>query len=130
MSDAEEPVGSVGEEAVKLLAALRGLATEHGGEYAEATAMAAAGAAAARRQLDEHLATRGEDCRYCPLCRLISAVRGTSPEVRAHLAAAAGSLIQAAAETLATPAADPSGRSEDRAEEIDLTDDRTGAEDD
>ena len=74
--------------------------------------------------VNEHIATGGEDCRYCPVCQVISAVRGTSPEVRQHLAAAASSLMQAAAGLLATPVPDRAARVGDGSvEKIDLDDD-------
>jgi hypothetical protein len=110
-----DPVGTLGEEATKLLDALQDWARDSGSEYAQAGAAAAAGAASGAHRINEHLATGGEDCRFCPLCRVISAVRGTSPEVRAHLASAASSLISAAAGALATQVpeqragADPEG---------------------
>jgi hypothetical protein len=92
--DGPDPVGSVGEEAAKLLSALQDWATESGAGFSD---------------LHEHLATGSDECRYCPVCRAISLVRQTSPEVRAHLTAAAGSLLQAAAGlmTAAHPAAPP-----------------------
>jgi hypothetical protein len=52
--------------------------------------------------INEHIATGSEDCRYCPVCQVIHAVRTTSPEVKAHLAVAASSLMHAAAGVLAT----------------------------
>ena len=109
-----EHVGTLGEEATKLLNALQDWAREGGGEYAGAGAAAAPGAAADAQRVHEHLATGGEDCRYCPVCRVISAVRGTSPEVRAHLASAATSLMSAAAGVLATQVPDqrPEGEAE------------------
>lgn len=76
----EEPVGSVGEEAAKLLGAFAGML----------------------RDVDAHVATDDPECRWCPICRTVHLVRETSPEVRAHLAAAASSLVQAAAGLLAT----------------------------
>ena len=125
MSDdeGEQSVGSLGEEAAKLLEALQGWAKESGSDYADATAAAAAGAASKLSQVNEHIATGGQDCRYCPLCQLISAVRGTSPEVRQHLSSAAGSLMQAAAGMLATTVPDQSGRRDGPVERIDLIDD-------
>jgi hypothetical protein len=51
---------------------------------------------------NEHIATGAEECRYCPVCQVIHLVRATSPEVKAHLAVAASSLMQAAAGVLAT----------------------------
>lgn len=124
MSDQDEAVGSVGEEAAKLLGALQTWARESGNEYADAAAGAASGAASSLGSVNEHIATGGEDCRYCPICRVISAVRETSPEVKQHLASAATSLMHAAAGVMATdvprdprPARDASG-----VEKIDLTD--------
>ena len=117
-------VDSLGEEAAKLFQALQDRAMDSGNEYAGATAAAAAGAASSLRQVKEHIATGSDDCRYCPLCQLISAVRGTSPEVRQHLSAAAGSLMQAAAGVLATQVPDGAReRPESPGETVDVTDD-------
>jgi hypothetical protein len=104
MSDQAGPdsVGTLAEEATKLLDALQQWAGDSRSEYADAGAAAASGAASGAHRIREHLATGGEDCRYCPLCRVISAVRDTPPEVRAHLASAATSLMSAAAGVLAT----------------------------
>ncbi len=127
----DEPVGSVGEEAAKLLGAVQEWARESGSEYADATAAAAGGAASSLNRVNEHLATGGEDCRYCPLCQVISAVRDTSPEVKQHLASAVSSLLQAATGVLATPVPDQTGkdRKGSPVEKIDLTDNE-GWEDD
>lgn len=97
-----EPIGSVGEEAAKLFAALSGLAKGQGADYSGTAATAAGAMSDAVHNLNEHIATGGEDCKYCPVCQVISAVRTTSPEVKAHLAVAASSLMQAAAGVLAT----------------------------
>jgi hypothetical protein len=125
----DEPVGSVGDEAAKLLGALAGWATEHGADLGsglgglEGLSGLAGHAAAAVRDLDEHMATGAAECSYCPLCRTVHAVRQTSPEVRAHLATAASALVQAAAGLLATPVPpDASGRAQ-QVEKIDLDDD-------
>jgi hypothetical protein len=88
-ADAHEPVGTVGEEAAKLFSALQDWATE-------------TGAGAGSSPLHEHLATGSDDCRFCPVCRAIGLVRQTSPEVRTHLASAAGSLLQAVAALMET----------------------------
>ena len=117
-------VGSVGEEAVKLLAALQDWAGKSGGEYAGAATGAAASAASALGAVNEHIATGAEECRYCPVCRLIASARGTSPEVRQHLAAAASSLMQAVAGVMATHTGpDTKAENETGVEKIDLTDD-------
>jgi len=94
-TDGPEPVGSVAEEAAKLLGALSGWAREHGDG---ATAMADQ----AQHTLHEHIATGAPECAWCPVCRAISAIRQTSPEVRAHLASAASSLMLAVSGMMAT----------------------------
>jgi hypothetical protein len=97
-----EPVGSVGEEAAKLFLALSGWAKDHGAGTAGTAAGMAGQVTDALRDVNAHLATGGEDCKYCPVCQVISAVRATSPEVKAHLTVAASSLMHAAAGMLAT----------------------------
>lgn len=124
--DGSEPVGSVGEEAAKLIGALSGWAREQGADYAGSAAGAAESVARAVHDVSEHVATGAEECRYCPVCQVIHAVRGTSPEVRAHLASAAGSLIQAASGLLAPRTDDATGTP---VEKIDLDDDSDWDED-
>lgn len=97
-----EPIGSVGEEAAKLFTALSGWAKDQGAQGAGSAAGAASAFGDILKDVNEHIATGGEDCKYCPLCQVISAVRTTSPEVKAHLAVAASSLMHAAAGVLAT----------------------------
>lgn len=102
----EEPVGSLGEEAAKLLGAVSEWAREQGTDLGEGVAAMAGQAAAVARELDGHIATGDPECRYCPVCRSVHVVRHASPEVRAHLATAATSFMQAAVGMLAaaTPA--------------------------
>lgn len=121
-----EPVGSVGEEAAKLFGALSAWAQEQSREQAGEAGRGQQAAATAREALaqglhevGEHLGSAGPDCRWCPVCQVIHVVRQTSPEVRAHLASAAGSLMQAAAGLMATTPP-PSGRGP--VEHIDLDD--------
>lgn len=120
-SGEERPeVGGVAEEAAELFSALAGWAKEqrtHAGDTAGAAAQAASAAA---RTIDEHVATGSAECRYCPVCQAIHLVRSTSPEVRAHLAAAASSLAQAAAAVLATDV--PGKGREPGVQRIDLDD--------
>ncbi len=111
---AGEPVGSVAEEAAKLVGAMSDWAREHG------TPAWADSLGALTHDVDEHLAN-GEDCRYCPLCRGIQVVRSASPEVREHLAGAISSLAQAATAYLSTS---PGGGRQTGVEHIDLSDDR------
>jgi hypothetical protein len=109
-----EPVGSVAEEAAKLLGALSGWAKEHGDGFASFSTMGDA----LGDELHEHLATGAPECSWCPVCRTIAAVRNTSPEVRAHLANAASSLMLAVSGMMATRP--PTG--EAGVERIDLDD--------
>jgi hypothetical protein len=99
--DREEPghgpeVGSVADEAAKLLGALSDWAKD--------------AAQDAGHSVDQHLATGAPECTYCPVCRTVHAVRELSPEVRAQVATAATSLLQAAAGVLARVASDQPGR--------------------
>jgi hypothetical protein len=98
----QEPVGSVGEEAAKLLGALSEWARDQGTDYAGSAAGAATSFAHAVQDANEHIATGSQECRYCPVCQVIHVVRQTSPEVRTHLSIAASSLMHAAAGLLVT----------------------------
>ena len=119
-------VGSVGEEAAKLFAALSGWARDQGSEHVASASGAAAAMSETLHSLNEHIATGSEDCRYCPVCQVIHIVRDTSPEVRTHLAVAASSLMHAAAGLLATKPGEPRSGP---VEKIDL-DDATGWDED
>jgi hypothetical protein len=113
----------VGEEAAKLFGALSDWARDQGAEHA-GTASGAAGAFGdALRDVNQHIATGSADCRYCPVCQVIHVVRQTSPEVRAHLAVAASSLMHAAAGLLATH--DPREGGAAPVEKIDLDGDES-----
>src|SRR5262245_2855402 len=106
-SDDHEQVGSVAEEAAKLIGALSGWAKEHG-----------EGLSSFADELHDHVATGAPECTWCPLCRTVSAVRQTSPEVRAHLGTAASSLMLALSGMMASRSPRSDGR-----ERIDLDDD-------
>lgn len=98
MTERDEPsVGALGEEAVKLLQALQEWTRETVGDAGAREPSGLLG------NLNEHIATGGRECQYCPVCQLIAAVRATSPEVRHHLNVAASSLLQAAAGIVAPP---------------------------
>ena len=100
--DREDPdVGSVGEEAAKLLGALSDWARD------------------AAHDVDRHIATGAEECTYCPICRTVHAVRGLNPEVKAQLATAATTFLQAAAGLMASAARDQQA-SQGGVEHIDL----------
>ena len=85
-------VGTVAEEAAKLLGALSGWAREHGDGLHEGFAQ---GMSSISDDLQEHIATGSAECAWCPVCRTVAAVRQTSPEVKAHLTNAATSLALA-----------------------------------
>jgi hypothetical protein len=105
----DEPVGSVGDEAAKLLGVLAGWATDHA------------------REVNDHIATGDAECLYCPVCRTVHAVRGASPEVKAQLAEAASTFLTAAAGLLsAAGAAQPASS---RVQHIDLDADDPDADD-
>ena len=121
-----QEVGSVGEEAMRLLGVFADLAKQHSGDAAGGLGHLAGQAAAMAHDVNEHLATDAAECRYCPVCRVVHAVRQTSPEVRSHLAVAASSLFQAAAgllETLPQPPGDGSAPRGPGVQHIDLDDD-------
>ncbi|MGN6252335.1 MAG: hypothetical protein ACTHNS_11020 [Marmoricola sp.] len=136
---AGETVGSVGEEAAKLFAALTGAARDQDGPYGDA----AAGVSSVLHGVREHLAAGANEttgttgpsgtcgttaaCSWCPVCRVVHAVRQTSPEVRQQLAVAAGALAQAAAGLLATDVPSRRAQEQDRSgpvQRIDLDDDQ------
>jgi hypothetical protein len=111
-------VGSLAEEAARLMGLLAGWAEEHVPDVERF----AGTASAMGREAHEHVATGAPECSYCPICRAIRLVRDTSPEVREHLAVAAGSLMQAVAGVLAT-SAEAAGRPGGTVEHIPVTDD-------
>ena len=56
----------------------------------------------AAHDVDAHIATGAAECTYCPICRTVHAVRGMNPEVKAQLATAATTFLQAAAGLMAS----------------------------
>lgn len=120
MSDHADGVGSLAEEATKLVSALAGLAREHGADLGDGLSDVSDRLAAAAHDVDEHLATGGADCTYCPVCRAIHVLRETSPDVIHHLTAAASSLVQAAAGLLATAVPEQQADASAGVEHIDL----------
>lgn len=102
--DREGPdVGTVAEEAVKLLGALSDWAKDAVGE------------------VDQHLATGAAECTFCPVCRTVHAVRQLSPEVKTQLATAATAFLDAAAGLMSGAATGQTVRPE-RVQHIDLDD--------
>jgi hypothetical protein len=108
------------------MGALSDWARDHGSDLGQGLSGLADQAAATARDVNEHLATGAPECTWCPVCRTVHAVRQTSPEVRAHLATAASSLLQAAAGLLATSVPDRARTPADGVERIDLDDDTDG----
>jgi hypothetical protein len=118
-----DEVGTVAEEAAKLLGVLSGWARHQGADVGQGMADAAQNAASAIQNVNDHFATDSQDCLYCPICRVVHVVRETSPEVRTHLAVAALNLMQAASAVLATSVPDDKRSSgSEGVEKIDLDD--------
>jgi hypothetical protein len=115
-------VGSIGEEAAKLLGALSEWAKDHGSDLGQAASGLAGHAARSAQGMNEHLATGAAECTYCPVCRTVHALRETSPEVRAQLTTAATALLQAASGLLATAVPDTRRDPSAGVERIDLDD--------
>lgn len=111
-------VGSVAEEAAKLVGALSDWARDQGDTAAGGVTGSVAGLADLARDLEGHVA--GENCTYCPVCRVIGLVRATSPEVKGHLATATTALLQAAMSAMATQVPERARRGETGVEKIDL----------
>ena len=102
--DRQDPpeIGTVGEEALKLFGALADMVRQQGADAGGGLGGLADQAASVAKEVNDHIATGSAECRYCPVCRVVHAVRETSPEVRAHLLTAATSLLQAASGILET----------------------------
>lgn len=115
-----DEIGSVAEEATKLLGAVADWARDHGSDLGAGVAALADQAAATAHDINAHIATDDAECRYCPICRTVHAVRTASPEVRAQLTTAASSFLQAAAGMLA---AGQQGSAQRPVERIDLDED-------
>jgi hypothetical protein len=111
-------VGSVAEEAAKLVGALSDWARDQGDAASSGVAGSVAGLADLARDLEGHVA--GENCTYCPVCRVIGLVRATSPEVKGHLATATTALLQAAMSAMATQVPDEARRRDTGVERINL----------
>jgi hypothetical protein len=84
---ADQPVGTLAEEAAKLFSVLQGWANEHRGPDGSDD----------EAYVDDHEAGQhlSAECRYCPLCNLARFARAASPEVREHLTSAALSMTLA-----------------------------------
>jgi hypothetical protein len=117
-----QDVGSLGEEAAKLLGALSGWAREHAADAGDGLSGLASHAADSAHDLNDHLATGASECTVCPVCRAVRAVREVSPDVTAHLSAAAASLAQAAAAFVATVDHRPAADDRCDVERVDLDD--------
>jgi hypothetical protein len=108
-----EPVGSLAEEAAKLIAALQGWKQEPE-DSADGPV---------RDGGDEH-DPHSAECRFCPLCTAARLAKAATPEVRDHLSSAALSLAMAVKGLLdATAPSTPSSTQSTPVEKIDLAED-------
>lgn len=83
MNHSDDQLGSVAEEAVKLVAAAQDWFRNASGGRSVADWSA------------EHIATGTAACDWCPLCALIAALRGERPELSEKISAAAGASLDA-----------------------------------
>ncbi len=126
----QSEIGTVGEEALKLFGALADMARQQGADVGGGLGGLADQAASLAQEVNDHIATGSAECRYCPVCRVVHAVRETSPEVKTHLLTAATSLLQAAAGILETVPPPDQGASQrgPAVEHIDLDDEGPGGD--
>ena len=96
-------VGSAAEEAARLFAALEEWARTRAGSFID----------------DEHLATGSAECKVCPVCQAIGALRHVRPEAVEHLLDATASLVAALRATAPAPADE--GARAPRVERIDVS---------
>lgn len=105
---AQEPLGSVGDEAARLVESLQGwLDGRTGarnpagrGRFDTAASGGSAGAA-------EEAAGHGQACRGCPVCRGLAYLQESHPEVLSHLSDAAQHIVAAVRALAAEPAQQP-----------------------
>lgn len=87
-------VGSAAEEAAKLFTALEDWARTRAGSWSAL--------------LDaEHLATGSPECRVCPVCQAVGALRHVRPDAVEHLLDATASLVAALRAAAAPPSGEP-----------------------
>jgi hypothetical protein len=108
-----EAVGTLAEEAAKLLAVLHAWAGD-GGTPGEPDARPNP-----EPNSEQAAASNPAECRWCPLCQLARAAKATSPEMREHLSQAAVSLALALKALLDDSSSAP--RRETPLEKIDLS---------
>jgi hypothetical protein len=116
-----DPVGSLAEEAARLISALSSLSC---------TSSGASGSPESSTSDDPSDAADPHDplapeCRYCPVCALARTARSMTPEVREHLASAAASLLLAGRDFLevALATSQRAGGGEPPVENIDVAED-------
>lgn len=117
-----DPVGSLAEEAAKLIAALQGWTQDiRGRDVAEHERPASGAAEQAHDHADhDHADPLSAECRYCPLCNIARFAKATTPEVRDHLVSAGLSLAMAFKELMDNAAPPKNGSTP--VEKIDLED--------
>jgi hypothetical protein len=97
-------LGSVGDEAAKLFAAVQDWARRTTGD----------------QDLGERISVGSPECQVCPVCQLLRLLRGVSPEAFEHLSDAAASLTAAAREVIAAHEHDWAARRSSGVEHIDI----------
>ncbi len=108
-----DPVGSLAEEAAKLIVAIQG--------WAEGVQAATEPEAGSQHDPEHSHDPVSAECRFCPFCTAVRLARATTPEVRDHFSSAVSSLALAVKGLLDDPPPPAAGTSP--AEKIDLAED-------
>ncbi|MEO3803363.1 hypothetical protein [Nonomuraea sp. B1E8] len=126
-SNDRDPIGTVADEARKLLESIQGRATRQVGK---SVFNSFAGGGRRERDVWEEAVSEPHDeyiCRACPVCRAIAAQRESGSDVTGHLVAAGGELfaaVRGALDVLSRPPAPRRQRDDrdrrDNVEHIDL----------
>lgn len=113
-----ERLGTAREEAARLLEAVQEWA--NGATGPDGSGFSPGSVFASSADLfNEHLATGAEECRVCPVCQGVAALRKVRPEVVEHLLDASASLLAALKAGLEPPHGS-SERREGKVERIDI----------
>lgn len=111
-----EPVGSLAEEAERLAEAVQQWARRQSAGGSPLRPESPGCGHDRERGWSERIAAEAPECQICPVCQVVSLLRGTRPEVVEHLADAATSVAAALQELLAaherSRESGPSGRVE------------------
>jgi hypothetical protein len=115
---AGDRLGTAREEAARLLEAVQEWASGASGPDGSGFSPGSVFSAGAGL-FNEHLATGAEECKICPVCQGVAALRRVRPEVVEHLLDASASLLAALRAGLEPPHGSPERR-DAKVERIDI----------